>query len=136
MNIAEFILSRIAEEASEIAQAAIKCQRFTTDHAHYKESNVDRLKGELGDLEGLVRMAGQLGIFVIDPRTQEKHIERRVEKELHYMQISHDMGCIDDLSKMNPCHTCKHKDSIQEDNAHCFYFHHAPKSLCTSFAQK
>ena len=49
MNKQQYFLMLLMEEASEVAQAASKCVRFTPEHAYYDKSNIERLDVELTD---------------------------------------------------------------------------------------
>lgn len=52
LNEAQFLLAKVAEEASEVAQAAIKCQLYGASHRYelYATDNMERLIDELVDL--------------------------------------------------------------------------------------
>jgi diphthamide synthase subunit DPH2 len=78
MNIQERILIQLAEEASEISQALIKCLRFGVNHAHVTggKSNVELVQEEftqftaLADL--LARNGGPLVTVVYDDVYKKK----------------------------------------------------------------
>ena len=92
MNRKEHLLNLLMEEACEIAQAANKCVRFTPEHAHYAESNLDRLKIEIGDLASVIQMLNAEFGFGISLEANEAKIVR-IEK---YMQISREMGTLNE----------------------------------------
>lgn len=52
MNKKEYLLVCLAEEGAEIAQAATKCLRFTTENQYpgYTRTNLERLDIEITDL--------------------------------------------------------------------------------------
>lgn len=59
MNYNEYLLSKIAEEASEIAQIAIKTQVFgfnSVDPRENGENNLEKLEKELLDLLAVVQL--------------------------------------------------------------------------------
>ncbi len=92
MNKKEYLFGLLAEEGSEIAQAANKCVRFTMAHRHYDESNLERLNVELGDLFSvLYLLEEELKIEFVKTHSVEKLA--RIEK---YMQVSRDMGTLND----------------------------------------
>ena len=90
MNLKEYIFGLISEEGSEVSQAAHKCNRFTTDHAHYEISNIELLQVELNDLATVLDMyEGHFGHkFEFKPCPEKR---KRVEA---FMQISRDMGTL------------------------------------------
>ena len=92
MNKKEYLLGLLAEEGAEIAQAANKCARFTTTHRHYETSNLDRLNVELGDLFSvLYLLEKELKVEFVKTHNPEK-----LERIEAYMQISRDLGALDD----------------------------------------
>lgn len=58
MTLRQLILGKIAEEAAEIAQVALKAQQFGLDDINPKKhiSNLQDLQMELTDLQGVVQM--------------------------------------------------------------------------------
>lgn len=50
MNLEQLILGKIAEEASEIAKAALKAQQFGLDDCDPSSTELDELKAALGVL--------------------------------------------------------------------------------------
>lgn len=59
MNYREYLLSKLAEEASEIAQIAIKSQVFgfdSVDPRENGENNLEKLEKELLDLLAVVQL--------------------------------------------------------------------------------
>lgn len=59
MNYREYLLSKLAEEASEIAQIAIKSQVFgfdSVDPRENGENNLEKLEKELLDLFAVLRL--------------------------------------------------------------------------------
>ena len=59
MNRRQYLLCKLAEEASEIAQIALKTQQFGLDEVYEKESNRVRCHGELNDLLAVVDMLNE-----------------------------------------------------------------------------
>ena len=62
MNLEQLILGKIAEEASEIAKAALKAQQFGLDDCDpaTRVSNGDWLTAEYHDLQGMFAMLNML----------------------------------------------------------------------------
>ena len=89
----QYLLGKIAEEASEVAKAALKAQQFGFDSAHPDapdESNLALLRAELNDLLGVTLMLDvpmAPHIFFNNDDQQEK--QRKVE---HYYNVSRDLG--------------------------------------------
>lgn len=60
MNRLEYLLSKLAEEAAEVAQMALKCQQFGLDEVYKKQTepltNKERLWGELDDVCAIIEL--------------------------------------------------------------------------------
>jgi len=58
MNREQFLLTKLAEEASEVAQMALKTQQFGLDEKKDDEgpTNRERLNGEISDFQSIVAM--------------------------------------------------------------------------------
>ena len=56
MNREQYLLGKLAEEGSEVAQMALKTQQFGLDEVYVDESNRQRLHGELNDLLTIVHL--------------------------------------------------------------------------------
>ena len=96
MNNAQYLLAKLAEEAVEIAQMAIKCQHFglTETQPGNPESNVDRLKGELNDLLGVVSMLNrEVDSFNFSPDVAA--IGMKVAKVNHFREYSRSLGLVE-----------------------------------------
>lgn len=93
LNVEQYLLTTLAEEASEVAQEASKCIRFTCTHTNpvTKVINIDKLEVEIRDLMTLIHML-------------EKHLDIKFNKEpsmkkedsvLHYMNVSTRLGALE-----------------------------------------
>lgn len=82
------------EEASEVSQAANKCNRFTKDHVYepYGTSNLERLQIEITDFMTVLSM--------IEAKIQHKFdlsvSEDKIERICKYMYESKLMGTLKD----------------------------------------
>lgn len=85
MNRKQYLLCKLAEEASEVAQIALKTQQFGLDEVYEKDSNRTRCHGELNDLLTVVDMLNDefdFG-FVRDTSSRE-HKETKMNKYYAY----------------------------------------------------
>ncbi len=88
MNRVEMLMDMLAEEAGEVVQAAIKCNRFTPGEVYPKtgKSNSERLHFELNDvlaITTLLQLEGVLPKNLIDWDMQ-KAKKAKAEKMLKY----------------------------------------------------
>lgn len=56
MNRFQYLLSKLAEEAAEIAQIALKTQQFGQDEVYECLSNIERVNVEFNDLLAVVEL--------------------------------------------------------------------------------
>jgi hypothetical protein len=92
MNRQQYLLIKLAEEASEVAQIALKSAQFgleTTGPCQTK-SNVELLNGELNDLMALVEMLTEEGANGID--ISDEHIEAKKLKVNTFYGVSQNLG--------------------------------------------
>jgi NTP pyrophosphatase (non-canonical NTP hydrolase) len=90
MNNKEYLLALLTEECCEVAQAANKCIRFTTEHAHYATSNLERLQVELIDLFSVLELLEEELKIVFEKAPSESKIFRIKA----FMEISRKMGTL------------------------------------------
>lgn len=92
MNRQQYLLTKLAEEASEVAQIALKAQQFGLDYLHPKllESNAARIRAELTDLLAIVDMLNEecLLSFLV----HNDAIATKKEKVNKYYQYSIQLG--------------------------------------------
>lgn len=93
MNRREFLLSKVIEEALEVAHRAAKILHFTVDEKQpgQGEDNGQRFNGELADFQSLVRMAQDEGALPqpmgsMDFLAHEKAKREKVEWHYKYSQ--------------------------------------------------
>jgi len=95
MDRRQYLLSKLAEEASEISQISLKCQQFGMDDRYPdKDSNKNstKLGNELTDLWGIVAMLvdeGHLGFLL-----EEEKIIKKVQKVNRYYDYALKRGQI------------------------------------------
>ena len=79
-------MAKIAEEAAEVAQEALKCQTFGL-HDTYGDNgtNVERLKNEFNDLLGVVELLAEEG--KVDVSADKERIAAKKQKVNFYWRI-------------------------------------------------
>lgn len=93
MDQLQYVAGLVAEEASEIAQAALKVSRFgirSVDPAT-GQTGLQKLIAELNDLEGVLLLLDeelQAQGLSLDGRGDKKAIDDKVQKVLKYAAIS------------------------------------------------
>lgn len=95
MTREQFLLMKLAEEASEVAQIAMKTMQFGMYEKRpgLDESNVERIHGELNDLLGIVKMLNEECYFAFEP-DPNKH-EAKKEKVNKYYAYSKQLGKVE-----------------------------------------
>jgi hypothetical protein len=90
----QFILSLIAEEAAEVSQAAVKCQRFGSSHAEKKGgvTNVQKLTGEQIDLRIMFNLYERVTGIALEAPGYD--VQRKFQRIDRYIKISHQQGMI------------------------------------------
>lgn len=96
MNLKEILLLQVMEEASEIAQAASKCLRFTPEHhvETAKFSNINQLRVEVRDLITVLHKLGQ-EFPELEVNTNGVDLNKLSRME-YYHGISKDMGTLNE----------------------------------------
>lgn len=93
MNRVQYLLTKLAEEASEIAQIALKSQQFGVHEIcpDLLESNIERINKEFNDLLGVVCMINiELEYEALSPT--DDFIENKIRKVEKYYQYSIECG--------------------------------------------
>jgi len=95
MTYEQFLLCKLAEECTEIAQDALKTQQFGFDsfHPETKMTNTEYLANELNDLFAILEMLSDSGYFSFEP--DKNAIEAKKQKVLHYLEVSKELGKVD-----------------------------------------
>lgn len=93
MDRVQYLLSKIAEEASEISQIALKTQQFGVYEMcpDLEETNVQRINKEFNDLLGVIQLLNkELGVYEI--QFNPELVEKKIEKVEKYYQYSINCG--------------------------------------------
>ncbi|MBO6509736.1 MAG: hypothetical protein JJ979_14885 [Roseibium sp.] len=96
MKREQFLLVKLAEEANEVSQRALKAAQFGLDEvqAGQSETNEQRLQAELSDMYGIVWMLGQDHDALIEPELPQVLAKRdKVEK---YRAYSVELGMVEE----------------------------------------
>lgn len=95
MNEEQFLLGKLAEECTEIAQDALKTQQFGFDSCNPDTglSNVEYLNNELNDLFAILEMLKEGGYYEFIPDSNA--IQAKKEKVLKYLEFSKQLGKVD-----------------------------------------
>ena len=91
MTRTQYLLCKLAEEASEVSKAALKAQQFGLNEVYPKTglTNAERLTEEINDLiASLVMLADDAYKYVEDYRA----IEKKIDKVEHYLKYSQELG--------------------------------------------
>lgn len=100
MTLTQFYLTKIAEEASEIAQIALKAQQFGLSEVQpgRDQSNAQRMYGELNDLFAMVHRLGEVsnGEFFFDIGAPDHvAIAKKLGKVEKYLEYSRSLGLVE-----------------------------------------
>src|SRR5690606_37793985 len=105
MNIQEYLITSLNEEASEVAQQASKTLRFGIDDVyttvkedgghilHDSPSNRFRLIEELNDLMGIVELLVEQGALPADWMSRDR-IKAKKKKVIRYMKYAREVGSL------------------------------------------
>ncbi len=94
MSNAQFLLGKLAEEAAEVAQIALKAQQFGLDEVKPGQSytNAERIQQELNDLIAVVGMLEGEG-FTFEQ--QEDQLYSKVDRVIQYREYSVKLGMVE-----------------------------------------
>ena len=95
MNKQEYLLIKLAEEASEIAQMAIKTAQFGMDEVYQiqDKTNSERLAGEITDLKAVIEMIEDHS--GINLNLGREAMDKKKEKVNFYMGVCKNIGSLD-----------------------------------------
>jgi len=104
MNKVEYLLTKVAEEAGEVSQIAMKCMQFGTDEVYQLigKSNAERLREEFNDVYAVMQMLVAEGV-IQNPLIDKDYIKAKKLKVKKYMGYSQSLGTLD----YDTCPTCK-----------------------------
>lgn len=96
MTREQYLLGKIAEEASEIAQIALKAQQFGFDSYHPArpaDTNLKLLKAEVNDLLAVLLMLGEpIAPYIFFNNEAQQDKQRKVRK---YYELSQRLGRVE-----------------------------------------
>lgn len=95
MNLTQYLLGKLAEEAAEVAQMALKCQQFGLGDIYIHEPNSERLRCELYDLMAIIELLNKAAhLAYISPNNFDcKNI-----KIMEWAQHSCEIGLLSDTA--------------------------------------
>ena len=99
MTRQQYLLIKLAEEASEVAKEALKCAQFGQDEVMPGQplTNYQRLEGEIVDFYGVRQMlmdeTGLLGLALDEVEYRER-ITAKVAKVNHYFGVCQQLGTV------------------------------------------
>lgn len=94
MNKEQYLLAKLAEEAVEVAQMAIKCQHLGLygRQTEIHDTNIHRLHRELNDMEGILRMMNEEIQFRFS--YNEEEIQNKINKVREFAEYSKSLGLV------------------------------------------
>jgi NTP pyrophosphatase (non-canonical NTP hydrolase) len=95
MNQQQYFLTKLAEEASELAQIALKTAQFGVDERYPEDgqTNGERLASEVADLLAVLGVLGTLGVRSLDDQeATNNRIQLKLQKMEHYLKYSIELG--------------------------------------------
>lgn len=96
MNYKQYLLNKLAEEASEISQAAIKCALFGYQSKDPREldlgkTNIEKLLYELADLQAVIELLSETEEFedteLLESIEPEQYIAGKRIKLMYYWNM-------------------------------------------------
>lgn len=96
MNKQQYLLIKLAEEASEVAQIALKTAQFGLHETYpgQPKSNIDRVLAEVTDLLAILEMLDvELELKISIDREE---VEKKMTKVRKYLAISRELGEVHD----------------------------------------
>lgn len=95
MTTEQFLLCKLAEEAAEIAQMALKCQQYGLEEVMVGQplTNSERLHGELNDMFASIRMLNDECEFEFE--SDYTAIQAKIKKVQKYAEYSRSLNKIE-----------------------------------------
>jgi hypothetical protein len=100
MTLQQYYLVKLAEEAAEVAQIALKAAHFGLSERHPErtETNAQRIYAELNDVLAMVQRLGDVsnGEFFFDiGQPDHVAISKKLAKVQHFLEYSQSLGLVE-----------------------------------------
>jgi hypothetical protein len=97
MTLQQFYLTKIAEEAAEVAKIALKAQQFglTEVQPGREESNAERMYAELNDLNAMVLELNRVGFGQFYYQADHAAMSVKMQKCEKYLGYSRSLGLVE-----------------------------------------
>jgi hypothetical protein len=97
MTLSQYFLVKIAEEASEVAQIALKAAHFGLSETQpgREESNAQRIYAELNDLLAMVYQLSAIANGEFDFQPDDWAMANKMDKVAHYLAYSQSLGLVE-----------------------------------------
>lgn len=107
MTITQYYLAKIAEEAAEVAQIALKCAHFGLSEKQPGQdlTNAERCYGELNDLLAMVHQLGSVSGGEFYFSQDGFAMAAKLNKVAHYLTYSQSLGLVEST------HTARETDA-------------------------
>ena len=97
MDLQQYLLGKLSEEASEVAQIALKNQQFGMREVFPGQplTNADRAHLELDDLYAVVEMLNDMGF---EYKPNRFRIDAKKDKVVKYLKYSVELGMVPEIA--------------------------------------
>lgn len=103
MTNVQYLLGKLAEEASELAQIAIKAQQFGLDEVFGGQetplSNAERISGEFSDVVGVIAMLQLEENADID--SDDEAVAKKMVKVDKWRKYARELGLVEEKDTMD-----------------------------------
>lgn len=96
MTLTQYLLVKIAEEAAEVAQIALKTAHFGLSERHPErlETNAERIYAELNDLNAMVLRLNDVAFGEFHYEPDHIAMSQKMAKVEHYLAYSRSLGLV------------------------------------------
>ncbi|KVC49924.1 hypothetical protein WS58_06270 [Burkholderia pseudomultivorans] len=100
MTITQYLLVKIAEEAAEVVQIALKTAHFGLSETQpgRAETNAQRIYAELNDLNAMVLRLNDVAFGEFHYEPDHMAMARKMAKVEHYLAYSRSLGLVETAS--------------------------------------
>ncbi|KVO95580.1 hypothetical protein WL21_32660 [Burkholderia ubonensis] len=97
MTLTQYLLVKIAEEAAEVAQIALKTAHFglTETQPGRDETNAQRVYAELNDLNAMVQRLNDVAFGEFHYEPDHIAMSQKMAKVEHYLAYSQSLGLVE-----------------------------------------